>query len=82
LWGAICCIVKVKIKLCPTYSFNKGFIMKLIMVLVVILAVFTLTAPEPNLAGMTPSSPFERCMVLHGDTDTEKECDYLKLIGE
>jgi hypothetical protein len=34
--------------------------------------------PEPDLTDQTPSTKYERCLVLYGDTEQEKECDQYK----
>lgn len=46
--------------------------------LVALFVFLFLFAVEPDLTDMTPSNPYERCMILHGDTDREDECNYLK----
>jgi hypothetical protein len=48
--------------------------------LLTILITLTLTACqlEPDLTDQTPSTKYERCLVLYGDTEKEKECDQYK----
>lgn len=33
---------------------------------------------EPEIVDQYPTTKYERCMVLYGDTDQEKECDEFK----
>lgn len=48
----------------------------IIVVLVVVALIMVLMAPsEPHVDDMYPTTRYERCMVLYGDTVDERLCD-------